>query len=65
MMGCGCADRMRKWVLPRLGFFYWEGLWINDSGDDLEIIQDEEVEKHNAMLTARLVGRRVARAVAG
>lgn len=47
-MGCGCADRMRKHVLPLAGYEYAVERvgWTRDT----EFISDAEVEKHHTKL---------------
>ena len=47
-MGCGCAERMRKHVLPLAGYEYKseQSVWVKGP----EFILDAEVEKHHTKL---------------
>lgn len=56
-MSCGCADRMRKYVLPSLGFTLQNNEWINDDFPEssLRHIKDEDVDLHHLSLTSRMV----------
>lgn len=53
-MGCNCANRMRKYVLPLLG--YEPDLmrfgWVHKKTG--EFIADTEIEAHHTRLTAQL-----------
>lgn len=55
-MACGCANRMRKYILPTMGYTLQEGVWKNsDIGNvDLQDIPDEEIGKYYTELTARI-----------
>jgi hypothetical protein len=47
-MGCGCADRMRRQILPRAGYVRVDKDWLNPKTKDR--IPDVEVEAHHARL---------------
>lgn len=51
-MGCGCADRMRKYVLPTVGYTRTGSLWVHPTR---EPIPDAEVESHHSRLTLEIV----------
>lgn len=53
-MGCGCANRMRKYVLPTMRYELEDGMWTNEETGD--VIPDAEVEEHYTRLTARIMG---------
>ena len=60
-MGCRCAERMRKHVLPPLGFAYdpETACWANPAfpAPNLRSIPDAEVAAHHLRLTVELAGR--------
>ena len=59
-MACGCADRMRKHILPRTGYSY--NVLLNRWDHDTESsINDEDIADHHTRLTAQ-IGLRVSRA---
>lgn len=51
-MGCGCADRMRKYVLPKVGYTKKGDLWIHPTRDP---IHESEVESHHSRLTLEIM----------
>lgn len=54
-MACGCASRMRTYVLPLAGYVELAGVWVNPKmPDDLQVIGDDDVAKHHGRLTARI-----------
>lgn len=52
-MGCACADRMRKYVLPEAGYIldHVKRQWVDPTDGD--IINDEDVEDHHTRLTVK------------
>ena len=56
-MSCGCAERMRKYILPFAGYVYMDGIWINYSEIDEELrnIPDGEVNKYHSRLTVKIM----------
>lgn len=52
-MACGCARRMREWVLPFFGYILKNEVWYRSNAPN---IPDAEVEEHYSWLTARIVG---------
>lgn len=57
-MSCGCANRMRQYVLPGLGFVLDEPsqTWLNPTfpDDTLQSIPDADIKKHHLKLTVEL-----------
>jgi len=57
-MGCGCAERMRKYILPRFGYVFDEAAktWINNdiSEEDLRVINDASVAAYHTRLTIQI-----------
>lgn len=67
-MCAGCANRMRDYVLPRLGYRLEGTDWVYEGFPDpqLQRVPDRDVEQHHLGLTARMlvaVGRRRWRAL--
>ena len=58
-MACGCADRMRKYILQQAGYTYNISMetWEHDTEPT---ILDEDIEDHHTRLTAQ-IGLRIAR----
>lgn len=56
-MACGCASRMRRYILPWAGFQKEGDFWINERfpNVDLRVIKDSDVEQHHAALTTHLI----------
>jgi hypothetical protein len=56
-MACGCAERMRHYVLPWLGFALVGTVWENSAFPEpsLRAVPDEDVEAHHTALTARMM----------
>ena len=55
-MGCGCAARMRKYILPRLGYKLIEDFWVNVrmKQRSLQRIPDTDITKYHRKLVAVL-----------
>lgn len=55
-MSCGCAGRMREYVLPSLGFVKQGDVWMNPMFPEpsLQRVLDSEVELHHLALTSRM-----------
>ena len=60
-MGCNCANRMRKYVLPALDFVFHEDTqtWENPEfpHTHLRLLPDAQIENHYTRLTAELAVR--------
>jgi len=60
-MGCGCAERMRNYVLPHTGYKATDLgdriVWIGPDGDEID---DRDIDHHHTRLTAQ-IGRRLVR----
>ena len=57
-MACGCAERMRNYVLPHTGFVRDGDRWTNAQTG--ESIADSDIDHHHTRLTAQ-IGRRLVR----
>ncbi len=57
-MSCGCASRMRKYVLPFFGYELNDGMWLRPG---MQGIPDTEVADHYSRLTAQIVAEFGAR----
>jgi hypothetical protein len=55
-MSCGCAGRMRRYILPNMGYSLEDGVWKNPDMDDenLREISDEDISRYYTELTVRL-----------
>lgn len=58
-MGCGCAERMRKYILPRFGYVFDEvaKTWTNNDipEEDLRVINDTSVAAYHTRLTIQIL----------
>ena len=52
-MGCGCAARMRKYIMPAAGYTLVEVTWTHPTWDP---ILDTDVEQHHTRLTLKVFG---------
>lgn len=62
-MSCGCAKRMREYVLPEAGFNLQGDRWVGPEGAE---VLDSEVEEHHTklMLKNRNLRKAAGRAAA-
>ena len=56
-MSCGCAERMRNYVLPHTGFVQDGDDWTNTQTG--EVIADSDIDHHHTRLTLQISSRRV------
>jgi len=56
-MSCGCAARMRQYILPALGYELWEDRWAHPDGT-MPTVSEDDVEHYYSRLTAQLVALR-------
>ena len=59
-MSCGCAGRMRKYILPRFGYRQDGDQWVHDTEP---AIPDTEIGLHYTAIMVQLVKREGEQAI--